>query len=399
MSPPAEKPVLQQIRDLLPRAASPSLVFPPAKFAVVDGSVLLEEERFELFGHGFFYPIKIGDVYDGRFQVLGNLALEPRRPSGWLATSSTEHTYVALKIFARDTRAGDDKMAENEFAMYEIVRKGKRSHPGYHHVPKALELFKLEGPGGGIHWCLVQKPMASRLLGESLLKGVIRHVLLALDYLHTECKLVHTDIKLDNILFKLPKQEGTATRVLDEFAQNEMKSPSPGKIVNGMPVYRTRLLGAVRDTGRTVLSDLGAAVPGDVKRTEQAQPDIYRAPEIWDMVEGRHLFKGHDPERNGYSTHAHLAEVVALLGPPPLDLLKKGRRSRDFFTADGQWQAGIEIPDMTLENSIKEIGGEKKASLLAFVKGMLQWRPEDRKTAAQLLEGPWLIGEYGIARR
>ena len=31
-----------------------------------------------------------------------------------------------------------------------------------------------------------------------------------------------------------------------------------------------------------------------------------------------------------------------------------------------------------------------KEMFLAFVKGMLQWRPEDRKTAKDLLEDPWL---------
>lgn len=34
--------------------------------------------------------------------------------------------------------------------------------------------------------------------------------------------------------------------------------------------------------------------------------------------------------------------------------------------------------------------GKDKEMFLEMMKGMLQWRPEDRKTAKQLLEDPWL---------
>lgn len=48
------------------------------------------------------------------------------------------------------------------------------------------------------------------------------------------------------------------------------------------------------------------------------------------------MFPGQDPDGKGYSTRAHLAEVIALLGPPPVDLIKEGRRSPEFFTDKGQ---------------------------------------------------------------
>jgi hypothetical protein len=41
---------------------------------------------------------------------------------------------------------------------------------------------------------------------------------------------------------------------------------------------------------------------------------------VWDLFEGRHLFHGNDPDGKGYSTRAHLAEVMGILGPPPLDI-------------------------------------------------------------------------------
>lgn len=210
------------------------------------------------------------------------------------------------------------------------------------------------------HHCLVQEPMwdswkdllrrnpAGRFT-ENLLKAGLQQVLLALDFLHTECKLVHTDIKPDNIL------QGIADkRILEAFTDAELAAPSARKVVNGHTIYRSRQFELPRQFGDAVLGDLGSAVRGDEKRSEDAQPQVYRSPEtmlevewsypvdiwnvgcmIWDLFEGRHLFYGEDPDGKGYSTRAHLAEVMALLGPPPLDLIKRGARSGEFFTGDG----------------------------------------------------------------
>ena len=106
---------------------------------------------------------------------------------------------MALKIYTRD---GGDLA---EFQVYEALSKGNRSHPGYRHVRTALDTFKLERPGNGgvMHHCLVQTPMgdswkelvrwnAAGLFSEALLKAGLANLFLALDYLHSECKIVHT---------------------------------------------------------------------------------------------------------------------------------------------------------------------------------------------------------------
>lgn len=58
---------------------------------------------------------------------------------------------------------------------------------------------------------------------------------------------------------------------------------------------------------------------------------------IWDIFEGKHMFHGGDPDGKGYSTRAHLAEVIGMLGPPPLDLLQKGTRTSEFFDKEGAY--------------------------------------------------------------
>ena len=46
--------------------------------------------------------------------------------------------------------------------------------------------------------------------------------------------------------------------------------------------------------------------------------------------------------------------------------------------------------DVRLEGSILSLEGEDKRLFLDFIKKMLQWLPEERKTAKELLEDPWL---------
>jgi serine/threonine protein kinase len=83
------------------------------------------------------------------------------------------------------------------------------------------------------------------------------------------------DIKSDNIL-----QEIEDKSILESFTQAELESPSPRKIVNGLPVYASRCFDLPKVFGRAVLSDFGSAVQGDEKRNHDAQPDVYRSPEV-----------------------------------------------------------------------------------------------------------------------
>ena len=48
------------------------------------------------------------------------------------------------------------------------------------------------------------------------------------------------------------------------------------------------------------------------------------------------------------------------------------------------------IPDRRLEDSVPSLDEEDREEFLSFVKGMLCWRPEERKTAGELLDHPFL---------
>lgn len=68
--------------------------------------------------------------------------------------------------------------------------------------------------------------------------------------------------------------------VFSEFENNELQDPSPRKELDGRTIYLSRELRMPREWGAPVLCDFGSAVPGDSARSEDIQPDIYRAPEV-----------------------------------------------------------------------------------------------------------------------
>jgi serine/threonine-protein kinase SRPK3 len=58
---------------------------------------------------------------------------------------------------------------------------------------------------------------------------------------------------------------------------------------------------------------------------------------------------------------------------------------------EGKWKRDIEIPTgISLESSEEFLEERDKEMFIDFMRGMLQWRPEDRKTAKDLLQDPWL---------
>ncbi len=63
----------------------------------------------------------------------------------------------------------------------------------------------------------------------------------------------------------------------------------------------------------------------------------------------------------------------------------------DIFV--GAWVAHEEsdVPLTSLESLEKRLSGTEKEFFLRFLRSMLRWLPEERKTARQLLDDPWLV--------
>ncbi|PTD12877.1 hypothetical protein FCULG_00002721 [Fusarium culmorum] len=105
--------------------------------------------------------------------------------------------------------------------------------------------------------------------------------------------------------------------------------------------------------------------------------------QVWDIFEGNQLFHSIDPEHHEYRLRANLAEIVALLGPPPKELLARGKLANKFFSDEGTFTGGINLPaSKSLEEIENLLEGDEKT-----ISG---WAPERRSIAGELFQDAWL---------
>ncbi len=60
------------------------------------------------------------------------------------------------------------------------------------------------------------------------------------------------------------------------------------------------------------------------------------------------------------------------------------------LTSPGHFTPDIKIEPTALEKEEENLEGQEKMVFLQFLTKMIQWAPEDRKSAKELLEDPWL---------
>ncbi|RHZ53664.1 uncharacterized protein CDV56_106989 [Aspergillus thermomutatus] len=370
------------------------LNFSDPNFARIPASQKIEEETLPDYIASRYYPVRIGEILQDRYQIVGKLGFGASS-TVWLARDMNYRGYVTLKIFIKSASMG--QQLDDELQMYKRIKRGSENHPGRNAVRSLLDSFDVElnGPRTNIDaLCILH-----------FLAFVLKRLFLALDYLHTECQIIHADIKADNIMFGIADDS-----VFRDFMENELQNPCPRKELDGRTIYVSRELRMPRDWGAPVLCDFGSAMPGGIEHLEDIQPNIYRAPEvilevpwtysvdiwnvgcmIWNIFEGGSLFTGCDPEFQAYRSRAHLAEIIGLLGPPPPSLLAQGKLRHKFFTDDGDFRAQFLLKDrIPLEQRETTLEGQDKARFLRLIYKMLQWEPAKRSSAKELQEDEWI---------
>lgn len=174
----------------------------------------IDEETLPHYDPKQFYPVHIGDVFNDRYRVSGKLGYGAYSTS-WLCqdiryvttrgqkitplTSLRSQSYVVLKVST--SLQNFPTATDREFRIYEHLAKVNSAHPGQSLLRELYDSFELRSNSGN-HRCLVLQPMHMTLLEMMrlnprpfdlpLLKMMLRRLLLALDYLHTEANVTHT---------------------------------------------------------------------------------------------------------------------------------------------------------------------------------------------------------------
>lgn len=119
-----------------------------------------------------------------------------------------EKRYVAIKIVKSAHHFAET--AKDEIKILKSVRDSEPNNPRRQKTVQLLDDFKISGVNG-THICMVFEVLGDNLLklirksnyrGIPIenVKTITRQVLEGLDYLHTCCKIIHTDIKPENVL-------------------------------------------------------------------------------------------------------------------------------------------------------------------------------------------------------
>ncbi|CDW53654.1 Serine:threonine protein kinase spk 1 [Trichuris trichiura] len=393
-----------------------------------------EQENPREYGKGGYCLVHLGDVLNNRYYVIRKMGWG-HFSTVWLCWDTNMKRFVASKIVKCARRYTET--AQDEIDLLLCVRHSDANDPKRDRVISLLDTFKIRAQGGD-HMCMVFEVLGDNLLkliirsnyegiplGE--VRSIIKQVLEGLDYLHTKCKIIHTDIKPENVLIcKDPsevidmakdtllkckmgmKLSVSAARCPKALCNNsfpaELNGPSTTTTTTSKQERGARKL-------EVKIADLGNACWIDKHFTEDIQTRQYRALEvligagygtpadIWstacmafELATGDYLFDPRAGSEYGRDDD-HLAHIIELLGPVPKSVLTMGKGSRHFFKRTGVLR---KIGPMT-PWSLKDVLVEKyhwsvsEANGFAdFLLPMLHYDPAKRATAAQCLEHPWL---------
>ncbi|XP_065348491.1 SRSF protein kinase 3-like isoform X2 [Cloeon dipterum] len=175
-----------------------------------------EQEDPKDYCKGGYHPVSIGDLFHGRYHVVRKLGWG-HFSTVWLCWDLIAKQFVALKVVKSASHYTETALDEikllkcaDEVSVSSQVRDSDASDPKKDKTVALLDDFKISGVNG-THVCMVFEVLGSNLLkliirsnyqGIPLpnVKAIIRQVLEGLDYLHTKCRIIHTDIKPENIL-------------------------------------------------------------------------------------------------------------------------------------------------------------------------------------------------------
>ncbi|TFY61232.1 hypothetical protein EVJ58_g4639 [Rhodofomes roseus] len=217
------------------------------------------------------------------------------------------------------------------------------------------------------------------------------------------------DLRHENILMR-----GFNDKIHQGMESIEAARPSARKIDGDRVVYETpdRVPFPKEGFKCAVLCDYGEARCSDAGNTytDDIQPFLYRAPELalgipwsypvdiwnagvmlWHLFENKSLFNPYN-QQGRESNGLHIHEMMEVMGDPSPEFVRRSIiTDHSCFDENGLWklQRIKRKKERSLESLETQLEGEEKAEFLRFMRRMLQWEPEKRATAAELLRDPW----------
>ncbi|CAM9956183.1 unnamed protein product [Lampetra planeri] len=232
----------QQQNKKYVRARVPSLPRVPSRYEEILGSDDEEQEDPNDYCKGGYHAVKIGDLFNGRYHVVRKLGWG-HFSTVWLCWDMMGKRFVAMKVVKSAQHYTETAL--DEIKLLKCVRDSDPCDSNRDMVVNLLDDFKITGVNG-THVCMVFEVLGHHLLKWIIkssyqglptpcVRSIIHQVLQGLDYLHTKCKIIHTDIKPENIL--LCVDDAYVRRMAAEATQWQQQGAPPpsGSAVSTAP--------------------------------------------------------------------------------------------------------------------------------------------------------------------
>ncbi|KAI9163381.1 Dual specificity protein kinase CLK4 [Paramyrothecium foliicola] len=268
--------------------------FPSDGFEIMGPSQRVEEERLPFYKREDYYPMRIGEVLQDRYQTVAKLGYGTGS-TVWLSRDLREQKYWAMKVHINTLQYNQEPK------VYRYLSVVDTDHPGRDH-PSAT-------------W---------------------------LNFLH-KADAIHTD----NLLIAI-----TNDSILSTVEENEIYKPSARKKTDDAIIHISQYV--LRGAGPLTICDLGQARIGQ-EHCGNAMPVPYRVPGVilgmtwgnavdvwsvgllaWDLLDRESFFRVYDQKSKEQNDAHHLAAMTALVGPPPPEFLKKTEKIRKYWDEDGK---------------------------------------------------------------
>ena len=185
--------------------------------------------------------MRIGETFkSGRYVVLSKLGWG-HFSTVWLVADTVTGARGALKVVKSASHYTD--AARDEVRLLSCAKE--RDPNDEYHCCRLLDHFEHSGPHGR-HVCMVFEVLGDNLLcliREYSHRGipipVVRHlthqILVALNFLHTTCRIIHTDLKPENVMLKEPLKDKPPPKLVGSRGGDSGPSTKPiGKIAQAL---------------------------------------------------------------------------------------------------------------------------------------------------------------------